>query len=100
MANYTIVAANEALYSFVSTQIGTLMFSGDGNLEGGGRILNCKPITPPSVMASSGYVLASQIYALLTPQDEAEHAAVEAANLTIIDDFETAEQFLLKYVSA
>lgn len=100
MAHYIIVAANEALYSFVSTQIGTLMFSGDGNLEGGGRILNCKPIAPPSVTSSNGYVLASQIYVLLTPQDETEHEAVKAANLNVIDDFETAEQFLLNYVSA
>ena len=100
MAHYVVVAANENLFNFVGTQIGQAMFNGDGNLDGGGRIINCKSIAPPSVISSFGYVLANQISVLLVPQDEAEDLAIAEAQLTLIESFETAEDFLQKYVSA
>jgi hypothetical protein len=100
MAHYLVVSANEALFQFVGTQIGQTMFNGDGNLDGGGRIINCKALASPCVVGTFGYVLANQIYVLLVPQDEAEDLAIAEAQLTLIESFETAEDFLQKYVSA
>jgi len=98
--SYSVVLANENLLQFVGTQIGQTMFNGDGNLDGGGRIINCKSIAPPSVVGTFGYVLANQIYVLLVPQTESEDLAIADANLTMIESFETADDFLLKYIHA
>jgi hypothetical protein len=100
MAHYLVVAANENLFTFVGTQIGQAMFNGDGNLDGGGRIINCKALASPSVISDYGYVLANQVQVLLVPQTFEEDMAINDAQLTLIQSFETAEDFLLKYVSA
>jgi len=98
--SYLVVSANENLLLFVGTQIGQTMFNGDENGDGGGRIINCKALAPPSVISVYDYVLGSQIYVLLVPQTFEEDMAINDANLTLIECFETADDFLLKYVSA
>jgi hypothetical protein len=92
-----VVCENDANFqTFLETQLGQFLFTGDDGYWGGGRALNCKPIAGKPTRAD-GYAISDTIHILLCPMAGEEHDTVLDANLNILADYDKSEDFLQSY---